>query len=157
MAAAAVFNKDVFSARLPDEATIFQPKQRQLNLFLSMYSCLNIHILQYFQKHFLQSMNIDHPYTLDILYCYHHVFNICWIPGHICMHGNNKADKAAKSALKHFIKLYINFLWQIFWDFCNTGKLYPNQNKVNIPYYFNLKRSDATKLLFLEFVSVIPS
>ena len=72
------------------------------------------------------------------------------------IHGNNEADTAAKSALefeivkfkipstdlKHFIKLYINSLWQIFWDFCDTSKLYSIQNKVNIPYNFNLKRSD---------------
>ena len=47
-----------------------------------------------------------------------------------------------KIRLKHFIKLYINSLWQIFWDFCDRNKLYTVQNKVNIPYNFNLKRSD---------------
>ena len=36
----------------------------------------------------------------------------------------------------------INSLWQIFWDFCDTSELYSIQNKVNIPYNFNLKRSD---------------
>ena len=78
------------------------------------------------------------------------------IPSYICIHGNNKADKAATSALefeivklkipfthlKHFIKLYINSHWQIFWDICDTSKLYSIQNKVNIPYHFNIKRSD---------------
>ena len=82
--------------------------------------------------------------------------NIYWIPSHIGIHRNNEAEKAAKSAiefelvkfkipstdLKHFIKLYISSLWQIFWDFCDTSKLYSIQNKVNVPYNFNLKRSD---------------
>ena len=110
-------------------------------------------------------MNIDHPYVLYVLYSYYLVsnqsktiINICWIPSNITCSkdGKNEADEAAKSALefeivqfkipstdlKHFIKLYKNSLWQIFWDFCDTSKLYPNQNKVNIPYNFNLKRSD---------------
>ena len=33
-------------------------------------------------------------------------------------------------------------LWQIFLAFCDTSKLYSIQNKVNIPYNFNLKRYD---------------
>ena len=101
----------------------------------------------------LHSMNIDHPYILDILYNYHYVsnqskiVNICRIPSH------TEADMAAKYALefeivnfkipstdfKHFIKLS---LWQIFWNFCDSSKLYSIQNKVNIPYNFNLNRSD---------------
>ena len=48
------------------------------------------------------------------------------------------------TGLKYFIKLYINSLWQIFWDFCDTSKLYSIQNEVNIPYNFNLKHSDQT-------------
>ena len=45
------------------------------------------------------------------------------------------------------MKLYINSLWQIFWNFCDTSKLYSIQNKVNIPYKFNLKRSDQVVIL----------
>ena len=72
-------------------------------------------------------MNIDHPYILDILCNYLHasrqgkIVNFFWIPSHIGIQGNSKADIAAKSALqfeivtftipytdlKYFIKLYI--------------------------------------------------
>ena len=73
-------------------------------------------------------MNSDHPFTMDILYTYYYVsnqgkiVNIYWIPSHIDIHGNNEADRAAKSALEfqivkckipstdlqHFIKLYVD-------------------------------------------------
>ena len=71
-------------------------------------------------------MNIDHPHILDILYIYYYVsnqrkiVNICWIPSHIGIHGNNEADctvKIPSTHLKHFIKIFINSLWPIFWDF----------------------------------------
>ena len=69
---------------------------------------------------------------------------------------NNEGDKDAKSSLEfeyvklkipstdliHFIKLYVNSLRQIFRDFCDTSKLCYIQNKVSIPYNYNLKRSD---------------
>ena len=48
-------------------------------------------------------------------------------------------DYYSVQKVKQFIKLYINSLWQIFWDFCDTSKLYSIQNKVNIPYNFYLK------------------
>ena len=54
----------------------------------------------------LHSMNndIDHPYIFDIFYSYcvsnqGKIVNFCCIPSHIGIHGNNEADKAAKSAL----------------------------------------------------------
>ena len=75
MAAAALIHKDVFSARLPDEATIFSAEGEALNLLLSIKRCLNIHILKYFLIHSLHSMNIDHPYILNILYNYYYVSN----------------------------------------------------------------------------------
>ena len=48
----------------------------------------------------LHSMNIDHPYILDILYSYYcvanqgKIVNVWWISSHIDIHGDNEADKA---------------------------------------------------------------
>ena len=92
----------------------------------------------------LHSVNIDHPYIWDV-YC----IIIIMLPirvnsqhllesSHNGIHRNNEADKAAKSALefeivklkipstdlKNFNKLYIYSLWQIFWNFCDTSKLF---------------------------------
>ena len=50
-------------------------------------------------------MNIDHTFILSILNNYHQVVQKgkkvkFWVPSHIGIHGNNKADMAAKSALQ---------------------------------------------------------
>ena len=107
-------------------------------------------------------MNIEHPFILDILkqYCIltrrGKIVEFCWIPSHIGIHGNTKADKAAKDALKFditqfqipyidlklSIKVYINYLWQTYWDSNHTSKLYAIQNKVNKPCNVILKRED---------------
>ena len=74
--------------------------------------------------------------------------------------GKNEADKATKSAIdfeivkikipstdrKLFLKLYINSLRQIFWEFYDTSKLYSMQ-KVNKPYNSCLKRSNQVIIL----------
>jgi hypothetical protein len=75
---------------------------------------------------------------------------------HIGIYGNTKADKAAKDALKFdialfripytdlkfSIKIYINYLWQTYWDSYHTSNLYSIQNKVNKPCNIVLKRED---------------
>ena len=76
----------------------------------------------------------------------------------VAIHGNNEADTAAKSALefeivkfkipstdlKHFIKLYINSLWQIFWDF--VIQVNHILFKIKLTYYIILILNAATKL-----------
>ena len=52
------------------------------------------------------NMNNDHPYIIDIFCNYLHatrqgkIVNFLGIPSHIGIHGNSKADSAAKSALQ---------------------------------------------------------
>jgi hypothetical protein len=94
-------------------------------------------------------MNIEHPFILDILkqYCIlikqDKIVEFCWIPSHFGIYGITKADKATKDALKFdiaqfeipytdfflIIKVYVNSLWQIYWDSYHTSKLYSIQNK----------------------------
>ena len=66
-------------------------------------------------------MNINPPYILDILCNYLHasrqgeIVNFFWIPSHIGIHGNSKADSAAKSAVQFEIiqnwNILLSFIW----------------------------------------------
>ena len=164
---AAVSNHDVFSVRLSDVVTLYiaeakanQPAFELIKISKDSYFTILSDSLSCLQS--IHNMNIDHPFILDILCNYLHaskqskIVNFFWIPSHIGIHANSKAESAAKSALhfeivkfripytdlKYFIKLYINSLLQIFWDFSDTSKLYSFHNKVNKPFNFNLKRTD---------------
>ena len=91
---------DYIFSRSKDIWTCFE-----ITIFSNSLSCLQS----------LHSMNIDHPYILDILYNYYYVSNqgkkvhICWFSSHISIHGNNEADKDAKSALEFEIEVKNSF------------------------------------------------
>ena len=99
-----------------------QLKQRPFNQQFSLLKFQKKHILQSFQTLFLvlqseHNMNIDHRYILDILLNYLHAsrqgkkVNFFWIPSHIGIHSNSKADSAAKSALQfEIVKFRIPYI-----------------------------------------------
>ena len=167
VAAAAVTKNEIFSARLPNEASIFTAEAKAIQLAFEYIRISN-------KEHFtiysdslsclqsIRNMNIDHPYILDIVKTYYlltkqnKMVEFCWIPSHIGIPGNTKADKAAKDALsynitlfripytdlKYLIRLYVNSLWQNYWDFHDTNKLYSIQCKINKSSNIILKRDD---------------
>ena len=95
---------------------------------MSKYTHFSISSYLLFCLQSLHNTNIDHPYILDILYNYYvsnqgKIVNICRIPSHISIHGNNEADKAAKSALE-FVFIFFIFMsvrWDVQW--CPASKI----------------------------------
>ena len=99
----------------------------------------------HFPVYSLHSMNIDHPNILDILYNYHVSNQGKWLTStgfqailvctgtmkQIKLQNPHSRFKILSTDLKHFIKLYISSLWQIFWDFSDTSELFSIENKVN--------------------------
>ena len=142
MAVAAVIDKNVFSTRLPDEATLFSAEALAFeHVKMSKYTHFAILSDSLSCSQSLHSMNIDHPHILDILYIYHYVsyqgkiVNFCWIHIHIPIgvHGNNEADKTPVRNYKRlkFLPQTVNILSNSI--NLSLAKLYSDQNKVNIP------------------------
>ena len=120
-AVAAVVNDDIFSVWLPDEAKIFTAEAKAIELaFEYIRISKNTHFTIFSDSlSCLHNMNIDHPFLLSILNNYHQVVQkgkkvkFCWVPSHIGIHGNNKADMAAKSALQFEVAKYNYSLYRL--------------------------------------------
>jgi ribonuclease HI len=128
---------EVRSCRLPDNASIFTAESYAILLaidimkvdantkfaiFSNSLSCLQA----------IQNKRWDNPITLNILNSLHHLITagtdiiFIWLPSHVGIPGNAKADSAAKAALslptsnhkvpytdfKPLISSYLNSKWQ---------------------------------------------
>ena len=92
----------------------------------------------------IEHLNLENPLVLDIVTQHHVLYSrgkrivFCWVPGHVDISGNEKADKAAKAALnlevsaldipytdfKSQVGLFIWRDWQSFWDNQVDNKLH---------------------------------
>ena len=149
MACATVFPSDTeLSMRLPDSASIFTAEiwaiitaleeiktasESKFIIFTDSLSCLQA----------LLYMKLEHPLIgMAIRKCVFLNFAnkdiLCWVPSHVGIRANEKADSAAKSALdlphaqvgvpytdfKHSINQYIFSTWQDDWNGAVANRLH---------------------------------
>jgi ribonuclease HI len=152
---ATILPSRVLSQRLPDGASIYTAELHAIVNALEHISRApnNQFILFSDSMSALQAIansDVDHPLTLDVLEK-HHTLNtkgkqiiFCWLPSHIGIAGNSKADEAAKATLqlptaagkipytdlKPRITSYIQDEWQRFWDSQTNNKLHAIKDKI---------------------------
>jgi ribonuclease HI len=149
VAAAAVSRTTQLSCRLPTEASIHSAETQAISLALkiveftdhdSFYvfsdsmSCLQAICNHKFEKAgILQILEKCHALQLE-----GKIVQFCWVPSHVGIKGNEKADCAAKAALqlplsvdtqipytdlKHTINTYFTRIWQNHWNQTQFNKL----------------------------------
>ena len=148
-AAAAVSREAVKSIRITEKASIFTAELIALNLSLDIiwHSKHNNFII--FSDSLsgllsIQNRHFDTGYVQKFIRNYNFLVNsgktirLCWIPSHIGIQGNERADKAAKAALSSSITAVkcpptdyyqclttrYQTLWQADWSRCLSNKLH---------------------------------
>ena len=146
---ASVSDFHTFKRRLPDNASIFTAEIQAIDLafrYISVSKFKNFIIfsdsLSVLQS--LKNRNLSNPLVQELLLKHHNLSSsinvvFCWLPSHIGIQGNEKADIAAKhslnldvvgklklpcSDLKPCINKYIVSKWQHEWDDCTENKLH---------------------------------
>ena len=149
VAAAAVCNDIQLACRLPSEASIFSAEAQAIILALEIIETSNHTAFYIFSDSMscLQAMyyhKLENPMITDILEKCHFfqasgkTINFCWLPSHVGINGNEKADAAAKAALqlpvsdnlklpytdlKQIINTYFLKIWQDKWSQTPFNKL----------------------------------
>ena len=138
----------IFSKRLPDKASIFTAEMEALTSALRYIKVLDSSKFVIFcdSKSALQALlsKWDHPSVLCILkflidlHTTHKTVVFCWLPSHMGITGNEKADAAAKAASekevfecllpysdsRQYIGQYVRDLCQREWDMAVHNKLH---------------------------------
>ena len=160
VSSSAVFPVDIFKVNLPVHTSIFTAEAVALKLavqhiqreairksviYSDSLSCLQA----------LQNKTLENPIIREILPIITYLEEVdskiefCWIPGHIGIKGNEKADEIAKEPINHKIydiktpysdyrpriSNYVNSLFQAKWDVCDNNKLH----EINETFLSSLK------------------
>ena len=148
VAAAAVYGTKVKKCRLPNKSSIFSAEVKAIDLALDLIEQSDSTGFIIFSDSLsslqaLHNRKLENPSVCDVLERISHLVPFkrivfCWLPSHIGIRGNEKADETAKSALslpqsnnkvsytdfKTSILTYIQSSWQSQWDADFFNKLH---------------------------------
>jgi ribonuclease HI len=156
VAAAMVHKRDVVvQCRLPDHSSIFSAEAKAILLALEFVELQRSDRFVVFSDSLscLQAIHYakwSSPFVRDILEKCHFLslygkeVHFCWIPSHVGIAGNERADSAAKDALqfaisdirlphtdyKQMVKSYFTNIWQTQWNDNVFNKLQPIKGTV---------------------------
>ena len=113
-AAAATFDGLSAQVRLPGNASIFTAELQALKLAFNLVkNCDGDHFIIFTDSlsslQALDSNNCDHPFIQDILKLFNDSLSVnkkvvlAWVPSHVGIKGNEKADELAKQALNFIV------------------------------------------------------
>ena len=169
---AMVSGPTLFQCRLPDSCSIFTAELRAILLALDFISgshhdkfLILSDSLSSLQS--IKNCNVDEPLTRQILekcHSYHELgktISFFWVPSHVGIKGNEKADIAARTALslpvvnfkipytdiKTKVKAHFVKLWQEHWNGVLFNKLKPIKPTLGFTKFTNInRRRDETVL-----------
>jgi len=169
VAGAAVVRKDKYQFRLPNHCSIFSAELKAIDLALEHIrtSCKSKFVICTDSKSSLEALEGTGNGNILVMKMKEKIHNIqldktvqfMWVPSHIGIKGNDRADSAAKEALdleelimdvphsdfKSQIYPYIKMKWQSEWDRENAdkgNKLYAIQPEINNPKSLNMSRRE---------------
>ena len=160
VAAAAVYGTKVKKCRLPNKSSIFAAEVKAIDLALDLVqqsdsTCFIIFSDSLSSLQALHNQKLENPSVCNVLECISHLVEFkrivfCWLPSHMGIKGNEKADKTAKSALSlpksNYKVSYTEFFsWQSQWDADLFNKFHAVKPTLGewYPSYWSIRREEV--------------
>jgi ribonuclease HI len=172
VASADIYNRKAVGVRLAGSASIYTAEIQAILLALQEIEMSNKKNFIIFSDSLstlqaLDNCNTNHPLLMEVLskltqlHLYQFDIVFCWVPSHVGLSGNEKADSAAKQALNFPLRPYLiphtdfrqdifsytKHIWQESWSTQTSNKLHSIQPDVGFwQPYRDLPRRDQVVL-----------